>query len=215
MRSPILVWGCGGHGREVFHLCRQLGVEVAGALDERPFMKGVEVDGVPVLGDIGDAIQFRDRLPVFCAGVGDPALRKRLVSKTREAGFAFSDPLIHPGVCFSGLNQIGPGSMVAEGSILTVNIRIGAHVIVNRSVNIGHDCVISDFATLSPAATLSGNVTLEEGVYLGTCSGVREKLRLGSWSVVGGGAFVIRDVAPDAFVLGVPAREKTARCPGG
>lgn len=211
MRPPILVWGCGGHGREVFHLCRQVGIEVVGALDERPYMKGRVVDGIPVLGDIQDADAFRGKLPVFCAGVGDPALRKRLAAKTMKAGFAFSDPLVHPNVTFSKSNEIGLGSMIAEGSILTINIRIGAHVIINRAVNIGHDCVISDFATVSPAATLSGNVGVGEGAYIGTCSGIREKIEIGAWSVVGGGAFVIRDVIPNTLVVGVPARENAQR----
>jgi hypothetical protein len=40
MRQKLVIWGCGGHGREVLSLCEDLGFEVVGFLDERPEMKG-------------------------------------------------------------------------------------------------------------------------------------------------------------------------------
>ena len=46
--KPLVIWGCGGHAREVLHLCEQLGIEVAGFLDERSEWKGQIVDDVPV-----------------------------------------------------------------------------------------------------------------------------------------------------------------------
>ena len=73
----LIIWGCGGHAREVNHLCDQIGIEVAGFLDERPEMKGEIVDDFPVLGDIGDISFPRDGVHVTCAGVGDPALKKK------------------------------------------------------------------------------------------------------------------------------------------
>ena len=71
-----MIWGCGGHAREVLHLCKQIGIEVVGFLDERPEWKGQIVDDVPVLGDLPDIIAItkssKDRL---CWGWG-PCLKK-------------------------------------------------------------------------------------------------------------------------------------------
>lgn len=205
MSRKFVIWGCGGHGREVNFLCEDLGAEVVGFLDERMEMKGVVVDDVPVLGDIHDISHLKNKVEVVCAGIGDPALKKRFFQKTVEAGFRPADPLVHPSVILSRRVELGMACVVCAGSVLTVNIRLGACVVVNRIVNIGHDCHIGDFCTLSPGANLSGNVILDEGVYVGTGASIREKLQIGAWSVIGGGAFVKSDVPGKCLFAGVPA----------
>ena len=70
---------------------------------------------------------------------------------------------------------------------------------------LGHDAAIGDYATLSPGVNVSGNVDVGEGVYVGTNAAIRDKVRVGEWSVVAGGAFVHADVPPRVMVAGVPA----------
>jgi sugar O-acyltransferase (sialic acid O-acetyltransferase NeuD family) len=205
MMDSILVWGCGGHGREMFFLCERSGIQIAGALDERPFMKGTVVDGVPVLGDIGDALSLRSKVKVLCAGVGDPALKKHFLEKTIQAGFEICDPIIHPNVYVSPINRVGKGSVFCDGVTLTVGIVVGDHVIVNRAATIGHDVIIGDFSTIAPGVNLSGNIIIGEGAYIGTGSSIREKLTIGEWTTIAGGAFVRADVPAHVLVAGVPA----------
>ncbi len=208
MSRKLVIWGCGGHGREVNHLCEQIGREVVGFLDERPHMKGSLVDGLPVVGNLVDIESFRAEVLVFCGGVGDPALKRHFLERTLAAGFELAPALVHPGVYLSKRSEIGIGSMVSEGCILTVNVHVGAHVTLNRGVNLGHDVTVGDFATLSPGVVVSGNVEVGAGAYLGTGCAVREKLTIGPWSVVGGGAFVAKDVRARTLVAGVPAEFK-------
>ncbi|MFB0844195.1 acetyltransferase [Paenibacillus oleatilyticus] len=201
----IVIWGSGGHAREVNWLCEELGVQVLGFLDERPEMKGQRVNGVSVLGTLDDIETMRHEAEIVCAGVGDPALKQRFACDTIRSGFRIADPLIHPRVRLSRRNIVGQGSMICEGAILTDNIRIGCHVIVNRSANISHDTVIDDYVTIAPGVNLAGNVTVGEGAYIGIGSSVREKCCIGCWSIIGGGAFV-KDNIPDlTMAAGVPA----------
>lgn len=204
----FVIWGCGGHAREVNWLCEQLGCEVVGFLDERPEMKGQIVNDIPVLGDLADIEDLREDVDVVCAGVGDPALKKRLVEKTLKAGFRPAKALIHPFVKISIRNRIGEGCIICEGSILTDNIEIGKYVIVNRSANISHDVVIGDYATIAPGANIAGNVTIGEGAYIGIGASIRENISIGPWAVVGGGAFVKDDVPQKTLSAGVPAQIK-------
>jgi sugar O-acyltransferase (sialic acid O-acetyltransferase NeuD family) len=206
--KTIVIWGCGGHAREVNHLCEQLGYEVIGFLDERSEMKGKIVDDVPVLGDLKDIIHLQDKVEIVCAGVGSPVLKKRFVEKSRKAGFKLANTLVHPSVYISKRNYIGIGSIICEGSILTTNVYIGNFVIINRSVNISHDNIIKDYVTISPGVNIAGNVTIEEGAYLGIGASIREKITVGAWSVIGGGAFVKEDVPMKTLYAGVPAHFK-------
>lgn len=203
--NKLILWGCGGHAREVLHLCGQLGMEVAGFLDERPEMKGKFVDDIEVLGTLDDIAHLRDHAKILCAGVGDPALKKRFSEMTARAGFEMMGPLVHPGVYISPRNRIGSGSVICEGTIMTTNIMIGNHVIINRGSNISHDNNIEDYATVGPGVNIAGNVTIKEGAYIGIGSSIREKTAIGAWSVIGGGAFVKENVPESCLYAGVPA----------
>lgn len=204
----VVIWGAGGHAREVNWLCEELDIRVAGLLDERPEMKGETVDGVPVLGVLADIGSLRREVEIVCAGVGDPGLKKKFAGQTARLGFRIAAPLIHPGVRLHRTSRIGDGSVIFEGTVLSGNVQIGRHVILNRRVSLSHDAVIGDYVTVSPGALLAGNVTVGEGAYIGLGAAVREKRRIGRWSMVGGGAFVKDDVPAYTLAAGVPASVK-------
>jgi acetyltransferase-like isoleucine patch superfamily enzyme len=57
-----------------------------------------------------------------------------------------------------------------------------------------------------PSANLSGNVTVEDGAFIGSGATILQGLTIGKGATVGAGAVVTRDVAPGLTVVGVPAR---------
>ncbi len=206
--KQLVIWGCGGHAREINWLCEQLGYRVIGFLDERPEMIGQIINDVPVLGDLDNIEHLRRETDIVCSGVGDPALRRRFVKKTVKAGFRPAATLVHPDVKISKRNRIGKGSVICEGSILTENIDIGNFVIVNRSVIVSHDVRIGDYVTIAPGVNIAGNVTIGDGAYIGIGACIREKRSIGNDAVIGGGAFVKDDVPPKTLAAGVPAEIK-------
>ena len=205
MDKPVVIWGCGGHGREVRWLCDQIGVQVLGFLDERETMKGSLIDGLPVFGDLLHIEGLRETADVVCAGIGDPRVRQRLMDKSINAGFQVSRPLIHPTVLLSHTVRLGAGSVICAGCTLTVNISLGRCVVINRNATIGHDVTCGDFVTVAPGVNISGNVAVDSGAYLGTGASIREKVHIGAWSVIGGQAFVNSDVPAGKMYGGVPA----------
>ncbi|KAA0546721.1 acetyltransferase [Bacillus sp. BGMRC 2118] len=204
----VVIWGCGGHAREVLHLCEQLKTEVAGFLDERTEYKNKIIDSVRVLGDLSDILHLKNEVKIVCAGVGDPSLKKRFVEKTQVLGFQFADSLIHPSVYISDKNHIGLGNIICEGAIITTNVTINNFVIINRSVNISHDNKIEDYVTISPGVQIAGNVTIKEGAYVGIGASIREKTTIGEWSIIGGGSFVKENIPHHTLYAGVPATYK-------
>jgi len=175
----LVIWGSGGHAREINWLCEELDVQVVGFLDERPEVKGQLVDGVPILGTLVDIERLKAEVELVCAGVGDTSLKKRFTRETIRSGFRIASPLIHPHVRISQSNHIGEGSMIFQGSILSGNIRIGQHVIINQGVSISHDGIINDFVTVAPGVYIAGNVTIDEGAYVGIAASIRENRHIG------------------------------------
>lgn len=207
----LLVFGAGGFGREVAWLARQCWsheIEIGFVVDSPEYLSG-EVNGFPVhlLENCAPRPDTR-----FVVAVGDPELRARAAGLCKAQGLDTA-VLVHPRVEASELVALGPGSVICAGSILTVNIEIGAHVHINLGCTIGHDAVIGNFSTLSPGVHVSGNVQIGERVYIGTGATLinghaNDPLVVGDGAVIAAGACVTRSVESGAMVAGVPAIRK-------
>ena len=178
-------------------------LETLGFIDDNPDLHGRDLCGLPVLGG-KDFIRQYPEVRVICA-IGKPRARRAAVAELARLGARFAT-LIDPSVSLPAEAVIGEGSMVCAGTVMTTNIRLGRHVIVNLSCTLSHDADLADFATLACGVHLSGNVTVREGAELGVGVNVIPGVTLGEWSMSGAGAAVIRDVPPGATVVGVPAR---------
>lgn len=125
-------------------------------------------------------------------------------------GFFFQT-LIHPRIERSKWIEIGEGTVICAGSILTTNVQLGCHVHINLDCTIGHDVVIGDYTTLAPGVHVSGWVHFRKRVYVGTGAVLingteKEPLTIGDDAVIGAGAVVTTSVNEGLTVAGAPAR---------
>ena len=66
--------------------------------------------------------------------------------------------------------------------------------------------VVNDLAAAEVKGGDGGHVLIGEGTFVGSGSVVIGQLSVGSWSIVGAGAVVTKDVESGVTVAGVPAR---------
>lgn len=207
--NDLVILGAGGFAREVWWLCDEANQEqrrwnLIGFIDEAPGSQGKSLCDLPVLGDF-EWFQGRPAgISVIC-GVGGNPTRRRFVRKAASLGLPFATA-IHPTVRRSRFVDIGAGSVVCAGTVLTTQVRVGAHVNLNLNCTIGHDAVIEDFCNLSPGVHISGFVHLEEGVDVGTGAAILPGKRVGHDSTLGAGAVIAKDVPPLSVAVGVPAK---------
>lgn len=114
---------------------------------------------------------------------------------------------VHPTSLIMGDVEIGEGSFIGVNCILTTNIKIGKHAILNRGNQIGHDCVIGDYFSMMPGAIVSGNVRIYDAVYMGCNSSIREKLSIHSLCTIGMGAAVVKNINDSGTYVGVPTKK--------
>jgi len=143
-------------------------------------------------------------------GVGSPKTRQRLMEKSAAAGFGFAT-IVHPRVERSQWIEIGSGTVICAGNILTTNIVLGQHVQINLDCTVGHDVIMGDYVTLAPGVHISGYVHLGQRAYVGTgaviINGTRDaSLVIGDDVVIGAGACVVKSVPAGLTVIGVPAK---------
>jgi len=204
--KDIVIIGAGGFGREVKWLIDEIN-EVSrqwnflGFIDDN-LNKGTIVNDSIVIGNL--AWLQKQNLNVVCA-IGDPNVKKRVLSQLTNSENKYP-VLIHPDVRMSKLIDIGEGTIICSGCILTVNINIGKHVIINLDSTVGHDATIGDFSTILPSVNISGHVNIEELVSVGTGAKIIQELRIGRNTIIGAGAIVTKDIPQNVVAVGMPAK---------
>jgi sugar O-acyltransferase (sialic acid O-acetyltransferase NeuD family) len=187
----LALFGYGGHAREV---SAQINKEVTFFVDDEysnEFTKPIS--------------SFDPKIYTIMVAVANSKEREKIVQKLPSETTYFT--FIHPTALIMSKDiTIGEGSFIGANSILTTNITIGDHTILNRGVQIGHDTVIGKYFSAMPGSVVSGNVRIEDKVYMGNNSSIKEKKIICSDVIIGGNTTVVKNIITSGVYIGVPAK---------
>lgn len=206
MNTPLIIYGAGGLGRELLSLVKALkDFEVIGFVDD-VLPADSTVKGVKVLGGIEYLNTMQSEVSVVLA-LGDPGVKSQKAALIGNRKIKYP-VLIHPTAVLQDPDSIrlGQGTVLCAGAVLTTDITLGDHVLVNLNVTIGHDCRIDHYVSVMPGANIAGEVIVGQEVLIGAGSSILNKITIGDRSKVGMGSVVIRNVERKSVVAGVPAK---------
>jgi serine O-acetyltransferase len=100
--------------------------------------------------------------------------------------------------------EIHPGARIGHG----VFIDHGMGVVIGETAVVGDQCLLYQGVTLGGTGKAHGkrHPTLGENVVVGAGAKVLGAIRVGANTRIGAGSVVLRDVAPDCTVVGIPGR---------
>lgn len=207
--KDLYIIGAGGFGREVAWIVERINSikptwNLKGFIDDNETLWGSTEGEYHVFGGCEYLSALEDVYAV-CA-VGSSNVRKKIIEKLKDTSVKFAT-LVDPSVLYSNSVKIGEGAIVCAGTIITVDVNIGDHVIVNLDCTIGHDAVIDDFVTIYPSVNVSGNVLIGECSELGTGTQIIQGKKVISNTIIGAGAIVVKDCIESGTYVGSPAKK--------
>ena len=209
--KKLVLLGAGGFGREVaasilpFMNQREPSYELIGFIDDgEQYHAGMMINGYPWLGGQEWILDHKDDVYCTCT-IGSAKMKAAIQRKLTEQGVRFAT-LIGYGAYVAPYSEIGPGSVLYGWTQISVNCKIGAGVVLNDSVRIGHDVTIGDYTSIMPGTGISGGCVIGKEVDIGGHAYIVPGRKVGDGARIAAGSIVFTNVKAGTTVLGNPAK---------
>ena len=205
----MLIIGAKGFAKEVLEVVHQIDqIEKLVFFDDvNDDIKGSLYKKFPILKTSEEALNYFNTIDNrFTIGIGNPVLRKNLCDKFSLLGGVFTStisPLVNIGLYDV---QIGKGTNILSGAILSNGSKLGIGCIIYYNVIITHDCIVGDFVEISPSATLLGRCTVGSFSQIGANATILPDTVIGKNVIIGAGSVITKDIPDNCVVYGIPAK---------
>ena len=202
--KDLIIIGAGGNGKVVADIAQKLGVYNNIAFLDDGDVKSVM--GLSVVGKTTDIVKYIKTADIFVS-IGDNKTREGFIKELLLFGASIPS-LIHPSASIGCGAEIGVGTAIMAGAVVSPCARIGKGVIVNTCASVDHDSVIADFVHVSVGARIAGTVKVGERTLIGVGAVVINNISIVKDCVIGAGAVVVKDIEDSGVYVGVPAHKK-------
>ncbi len=200
----LALYGAGALGREFKYVA-----DYTGQWSEMIFIDDHSAEsnllGCPVIGFQTFRRQYSTKDTYFVITIGEPKFRKEAFDRMTEAGY-HGARLIHPSASISPDAEVGEGAVVGPSVFIGSLARIGRNFYAARGAAIGHDSQIMDHTRVGVNAFIGGHTVIGENAFIGSGAMLKDRIRVGNFSVVAIGSAVFDDVEDNTTVMGNPAR---------
>ena len=212
MKNIILIGG-GGNALVILSTVADINnknkdFKITGFLDDKKKkLKNIKYLGKINLKNIQSAIKKKNTYFIWTlrsVTLGNQSVKNLLKLKIPQKNFA---TIIHPTANVSVMSKIGNGVTIHPFVNIGPNVKIGNHVHIFAQSMIGHDTKLEDYCYISNNVSIGSRIEAKEGVYFGSNSTIIEKVKIFSWSIIGMGSVLLKNVNSKKIMVGNPARE--------
>lgn len=127
------------------------------------------------------------------------SLRKEKYLEAKSKGYRLASYISSK--CSDFSSSIGDNCFILEDNTLQPFVTIGNNVTLWSGNHIGHHSEIASHSFISSHVVISGGVKVEEQCFIGVNATLRDHIIIGKKSVIGAGATILSDVAPEGVYI--------------
>ena len=168
---------------------------------------GIKFITVSNLLDINFGDKLDNNFGNIYLGSGKPLIKQKMYQEIIDlniSNISWGSNIIM-GISLSN-NHNKNDTIIAPNAVVSINVELGNHVLINYCASVGHDTKIGDFSSVGPNASIGGCCDIGNGVMIGAGANIKENIKIGDNATIGMGAVVIRNVESGDTVVGVPAK---------
>ena len=201
----IVIYGCGGFGKEVACL-----INAINKVDPTWNLLGFIDDGLDigfsnrygkVIGGIDFLNNYESDLSVAIA-IANPKIIDSIVKKINNKNISFPN-IVAPNVNFFDETsfEIGRGNIIFFGCRISCDFNL-----FNGQVALGHDVILGNNNILGPSTRISGDVVVGDNNFFGVESVVLQGNKIGNNTRIGAGSIIYRNTKDNQLYHGNPAK---------
>jgi sugar O-acyltransferase (sialic acid O-acetyltransferase NeuD family) len=139
--------------------------------------------------------------------IGDPKIRKSIVNELPACTEYYTYIDKYAKILDKENVNIGKGSIITAGTVITTNIKIGDFTHINLNNTIGHDTIINNYVTTTPGVHIAGNCNIGNNCYFGSGCIVRNNINICDNVVIGMNGVVSKNIEEEGVYVGVPVKK--------
>jgi sugar O-acyltransferase (sialic acid O-acetyltransferase NeuD family) len=204
----IVLFGGGNQVQYVIDIIEKEGkYRIIGIIDSVKEI-GISVFGYKIIGrldNLHELMQFNNFNAGFIS-IGDNYTRYFLYNEIvkLKPDFKFINA-IHPSSIIGNNVKFGIGVLAMAKCIFNPGSLIGDFTFFATAAQIEHDCIISDYASVSAGTILGGHVLIGKFSALTLGVVVLDRVSIGENTVVGAGSLVLKSLPDNVLVYGTPS----------
>jgi len=168
MKTPLVIVGAGGLGREIACLIKDLPeFELAGFYDDGLTQGELVLGKYEVLGNMQSLQEIQREISVVIA-FGNPKTRNKIWEQLQYNTNIHFPNIIHSTAVIMNAEriQLGKGVIVFPLAVLTTDISIENNVVVHTGASIHHDVSVGNHSVIMPGARLVMSEKLSEASFI-------------------------------------------------
>jgi hypothetical protein len=168
MKTPLVIAGAGGLGKEIACLIKDLPeFELAGFYDDGLTQGELVLGKYEVLGNMLSLQTVQSEVSVVIA-FGNPKMRKKCWEALQENSNIHFPNIIHPTALIMNKEriQMGKGVIVFPLAVLTTDLSLGNNVVVHTGASVHHDVAVGNHSVIMPGARLVMSEQLSESSFI-------------------------------------------------
>jgi len=150
-----------------------------------------------IIGKINDYKKYKNSY--FYIAIGDNSARRKVFENLSRAGCSFVN-LIHPKAFIEKDVCLGNNVFVGANSYINIKCAIGDNSIINNGCIIEHHNTIGQSCHLAPGVITGGGVKINNNVFIGLNSVIRDHIEIKNNVFVGMGSVITKDISSGLLV---------------